>query len=274
MDVIAFVFDDVAFARVAVVDALSSRRRRHLRHHPAAGQAGFPVSRRDAVPSFVLRLLRAPPLHVALLSRARAGPADARDAACGERAERAAGAQGGELPPARAGGRVGRAIGGGGALTEREERGRAAGGRRALSVGRPRERDGERDRDGESPLIGCRRRRRRLRSRVLVGTADGSSCRRPAAVVLLPLPVLLQQIRPRLPRAAALQLLPPRPTVAVAILLCAPLYSPSAAASVERRATAAILVFGEANVNNFDNVGEKARNRRISFLVISFASNM
>lgn len=46
MNVIAFVFDDVAFVRVAVVDAPSIRRR-HLRHHPAAGgQAGFPVSRR------------------------------------------------------------------------------------------------------------------------------------------------------------------------------------------------------------------------------------
>ena len=150
------VFDDVAFARVAVVDAPSSRRR-HLRHHPAAGgQAGFPVSRRvDAVrPSlpllappidFVLRLLRAPPLHVALLSRARARPADARDAAGGERVERAAGAQVGELPAARAGGRVGRAIGGGGALAGREELGRAAGrrrrGARSLSVDRASERD-------------------------------------------------------------------------------------------------------------------------------------
>ena len=186
------VFDDVAFARVAVVDAPSSRRRRrHLRHHPAAGgQAGFPVSRRDdaALPSpppidFVLRLLRAPPLHVALLSRARARPADARDAACGERVERAAGAQVGELPAARAGGRVGRAIGDGGALTGREELGRAAGGRRrgarSLSVDRGRERDRDGDGDGESPLIGCRRPRPRLRSRVLVGTADGSSSCRP-----------------------------------------------------------------------------------------------
>ena len=136
--------------------------------------------------------------------------------------------------------------------------------RRALSVGRPRE--GERS-----------RRRRRESSHWLpppspspTQPSSGRHGRRqqqlPPAVVLLPLPVLLQQIRPRLPRAraAALQLLPPRPTVAVAILLWAPLYSPSA----ERRATAAILVFGEANVNNFDNVGKKARNRRISHLIL------
>ena len=57
--------------------------------------------------------------------------------------------------------------------------------------------------------------------------------------------------------AAAAAACPPPPTVAVAILLWAPLYSPAAAADDERRATAAILVFGEANVNNSDNVAEK-----------------
>ena len=79
--------------------------------------------------------------------------------------------------------------------------------------------------DGESPLIGCLGRRPGLRRRVLVGTAGGRPRRLalpPAAVVLLPLPVLLQQIRPRLPRAAALQQLPPRPPRSCSGRRCTP----------------------------------------------------
>lgn len=269
---------DVAFARVAVVDAtfvilLLVRLAARLAFLFLAATSPSPV---PSVPpiDFILRHLRAPLLHVGLRRRARARPAEARDAACGERVGRAAGAQVGELAPARVGAcsRVGRAVGGGGALTGREELARVAGGRRARSAGGrsgARERGRDRGGEGESPLIGCLRRRRPgLRRRVLVGTAKG---RARAAAAARRSSTPSSRSPPADPPSsssssstAGLQLLPPWPTVAVAILLWAPLYSPSA----ERRVTAAILVFGEANVNNFDDVGEKARNRRISPLVL------
>ena len=207
---------DVAFARVAVVDAtfvilLLVRLAARLAFLFLAATSPSPV---PSVPpiDFILRRLRAPLLHVGLRRRASARPAEARDAACGERVGRAAGAQVGELAPARvgAGSRVGRAVGGAALLPGGKNwpELRAGGARALLADAAERGRGDETEAEKERVLL--------LVASAAVALAcagefwsarprDERGQQLPPDVVLLRLPVLLQQIRPRLPRAAALQ---------------------------------------------------------------------
>ena len=199
---------------------------RRPRHHPAAvhsdrlrpGLAGFAFlflgHRRDAVPPPPIDFVFA--AHLPSTSPSAAAPAPApptRETPPAGKEASGQQAREQEICSVReqAAGPGGRAASGGGGTLLLWPSGKNGAELRAGGQ-RGRDRGGERE---ESPLIGCRRRlRHRLRSGVLVGcrvqTHSGrlgraGHARPSAAAVLLPLPVLLQQIRPRLRRAAALR---------------------------------------------------------------------